>query len=156
MCEKRIREFTAVKEHKSEEQQNASSQLAERKLDLEQKKGELDEIIGETKQEEEKLREKVKEIEAKIEPRLLTAFKRIRKNARNGLGFGHRGIIADAGDIGTSLPVRFRRFRLVSMVAQPWSEHDKQRKTEKEACHVREVGDGHHLLSRSVAVRLYG
>lgn len=86
LCEKRIREFTAVKEHKSEEQQNASSQLAERKLDLDQKKSELDEIIGETKQEEEKLREKVKEIEAKIEPRLLTAFKRIRKNARNGLG----------------------------------------------------------------------
>jgi len=31
------------------------------------------------------LRETAKKIEAKIEPRLLTAFKRIRKNARNGL-----------------------------------------------------------------------
>ena len=45
----------------------------------------MDEIISETKQEEEKLREKAKQIEGKIEERLLNAFKRIRKNARNGL-----------------------------------------------------------------------
>ncbi len=59
--------------------------MSERKLDLEQKKGELNEIVAETKQEEEKLREQAKQIENLIEPRLLTAFKRIRKNARNGL-----------------------------------------------------------------------
>jgi len=52
---------------------------------LNQKKGELNEIISETKQEEEKLREEAKQIESMIEPRLVTAFKRIRKNARNGL-----------------------------------------------------------------------
>ena len=86
LCEKRIREFTVAKDRKTEEQQIASTQLSERKLDLEQKKNELDEIVAETKQEEEKLREKAKTIETKIEPRLLTAFKRIRKNARNGLG----------------------------------------------------------------------
>jgi len=86
LCEKRIREHTAVKERKTEEQKNASTQLSERKLDLEQKKNELDEIVAETKQEEERLREKAKTIETKIEPRLLAAFKRIRKNARNGLG----------------------------------------------------------------------
>lgn len=56
------------------------------KKDLEQKKGELDEIISETKQEEEKLRDKAKDLETKIEPRLLQSFKRIRKNSRNGLG----------------------------------------------------------------------
>ena len=86
LCEKRIREYTASKDRKTEEQKIASTQLNERKLDLEQKKNELDEIVAETKQEEEKLREKAKSIETKIEPRLLTAFKRIRKNARNGLG----------------------------------------------------------------------
>ncbi|MDR1585749.1 MAG: C4-type zinc ribbon domain-containing protein [Prevotellaceae bacterium] len=86
LCEKRIREYTAAKEHKTEEQKNAAGQLAERKLDLEQKKGELNEIIAENKQEEEKLRETAKKLETKIEERLLTAFKRIRKNARNGLG----------------------------------------------------------------------
>ena len=46
---------------------------------------ELEQIISETKQDEEKLREKAKKLEANIEPRLLTAFKRIRKGARNGL-----------------------------------------------------------------------
>ncbi len=55
--------------------------LNERMKDLEQKKkSELDEIISETKQEEEKLRDKAKDLETKIEPRLLQSFKRIRKN----------------------------------------------------------------------------
>jgi predicted nucleic acid-binding Zn-ribbon protein len=85
LCEKRIREFTAAHETKQAEQKITSDQLDERKLDLEQKKGELNEIVSETKQEEEKLREHAKEIELLIEPRLLSAFKRIRKNARNGL-----------------------------------------------------------------------
>lgn len=85
LCEKRIREYTASKEARSADQKNTSERLSERKLDLEQKKGELNEIIAETKQEEERLREQAKEIESLIEPRLLTAFKRIRKNARNGL-----------------------------------------------------------------------
>ena len=52
---------------------------------LNEKKSELDEIVSETKQDEEKLREKAKKLENKVEPRLLSAFKRIRKNARNGL-----------------------------------------------------------------------
>ena len=85
LCEKRIREYTAAKESKLTDQKSTQEKLAERKLDLEQKKGELNEIVAETKQEEEKLREQAKEIESFIEARLLTAFKRIRKNARNGL-----------------------------------------------------------------------
>ena len=71
LCEKRIKEYSADNE---------------RLKDLEQKKSELDEIISETKQEEEKLRDKAKDLETKIEPRLLQSFKRIRKNSRNGLG----------------------------------------------------------------------
>jgi predicted nucleic acid-binding Zn-ribbon protein len=42
--------------------------------------------MDETRVEEEKLKEKAHEYESKIEQRLLTSFKRIRKNARNGLG----------------------------------------------------------------------
>ena len=42
--------------------------------------------MDETRAEEEKLRDKAHELESKIEPRLLTSFKRIRKSARNGLG----------------------------------------------------------------------
>ena len=85
LCEKRIKEFTAAKESKTADQKVTVDQLSERKLDLNQKKGELNEIVSETKQEEEKLREHAKKIESLIEPRLVTAFKRIRKNARNGL-----------------------------------------------------------------------
>jgi len=85
LSEKRIREYTAGLETKQQDQKTTASQLSERKLDLDLKKGELNEIVSETKQEEEKLREHAKEIESLIEPRLVTAFKRIRKNARNGL-----------------------------------------------------------------------
>ena len=86
LCEKRIKEFTADEKAKSEEVANSIEVLEEREKDLSVKKNELDEIISETKQEEEKLREKAKVLETTIEPRLLQAFKRIRKNSRNGLG----------------------------------------------------------------------
>jgi predicted nucleic acid-binding Zn-ribbon protein len=86
LCEKRIREYMAAEKDKGEEQIQSEQTLEERKQDLEAKKMELDEIVSETKQEEEKLREKAKALEVTIEPRLLTAFKRIRKNSRNGLG----------------------------------------------------------------------
>ena len=86
LSEKKIREFTQEEESKTEEMAKSSNDLDEREKDLEQKKGELDEIVAETKQEEEKLREKAKNLETTIEPRLLQAFKRIRKNSRNGLG----------------------------------------------------------------------
>ncbi|MCQ4914277.1 C4-type zinc ribbon domain-containing protein [Bacteroides nordii] len=84
--EKRIKEFTAEEQEKSEEVAKSTAALEERQKDLDQKKSELDEIISETKQEEEKLRDKAKDLETKIEPRLLQSFKRIRKNSRNGLG----------------------------------------------------------------------
>ena len=86
LCEKRIREYTASIASKQQEIEQNTEKLEERKKDLETKKNELDEIISETKQEEEKLRDKAKTLEATIEPRLLQAFKRIRKNSRNGLG----------------------------------------------------------------------
>ena len=86
LCEKRIKEFTAEEQEKSEEIEKNTKALEERQKDLDQKKNELDEIIEETKQEEEKLRDKAKDLETKIEPRLLQSFKRIRKNSRNGLG----------------------------------------------------------------------
>jgi predicted nucleic acid-binding Zn-ribbon protein len=85
LCEKRIRDAQASLTFKDEEIAKATELLNERTIDLNQKKSELDEIVSETKQEEEKLRERAKAIESMIEPRLLTAFKRIRKNVRNGL-----------------------------------------------------------------------
>ena len=85
LSEKRIREFTAEMTTKKEAISESKTQLKEREEDLERKKKELEEITEETKIEEEKLKAKSEKIESFIEPRLLTAFKRIRKNARNGL-----------------------------------------------------------------------
>ena len=86
LAEKRIREFSAQSEQKAKDSVAANETLTDRQHILGEKKSELDEIVSETKQDEERIREKAKKLEAKIDPRLLTAFKRIRKSARNGLG----------------------------------------------------------------------
>lgn len=85
LCEKRIKEFTEQETAKKNEVETSKTALAERRAVLQEKKEELDEIVSETRQDEEKLREKAKKLEQQIDERLLTAFKRIRKNARNGL-----------------------------------------------------------------------
>jgi len=85
LCEKRIREFTAELKTKAEQVESSKKLLEERKGDLIAKKSELDEIVAETQVEEDRLKSQVDEIEALIDERLLAAFKRIRKNARNGL-----------------------------------------------------------------------
>ena len=56
-----------------------------RTVDLNQKRSELDQILAETKAETEALVLKANELEKKLDERLLTGFKRIRKSARNGL-----------------------------------------------------------------------
>ena len=86
LCNKKIREANTRIQEKQNELTVNEEVIKERQGDLDVKKSELDEIMTETRAEEEKLKEKVKELEAKIESRLLTSFKRIRKNARNGLG----------------------------------------------------------------------
>ena len=86
LCNKKIREANNKIADKEVEKANNEALIAERQGDLDVKKSELEEIMEETRVEEEKLKEQVKSLEAKIEGRLLTSFKRIRKNARNGLG----------------------------------------------------------------------
>ena len=86
LCNKKIREANNRINEKREELASAEQLITERQGDLEVKKSELEEIMTETRAEEDKLKEKVKDLESKIENRLLTSFKRIRKNARNGLG----------------------------------------------------------------------
>ena len=85
LAEKRIKEFSLEAKTVAEDIEKSKTLLAERQIDLKSKKDELDEIISETKIQEEQLREKAKQIETTIETRLLAAFKRIRKSARNGL-----------------------------------------------------------------------
>ena len=87
LAEKKINDFTRQIEQKHADVDVAANHLADRQHILEEKKGELNEIVSETKQDEEKLREQAKKLEVKFDDeRLLSAFKRIRKNARNGLG----------------------------------------------------------------------
>ena len=85
-CNKKIREAVSQINDKNQELVRNQAVIEEKQGDLEVKKGELDEIMEETRAEEDRLKLKVKELEVKIEPRLLTSFKRIRKSARNGLG----------------------------------------------------------------------
>ena len=73
-------------EKRLQEIEECKAVIDDRQQALAEKKAELDDIVAETKAQEEKLREKGKTLEVQIEPRLLTAFKRIRKNSRNGLG----------------------------------------------------------------------
>lgn len=82
---KKIREFSFQAEEKKLVIADSETLLSDRKTDLENKKSELDEIISDTQKEEEGLYKKSEKVEAIIEDRLLTAYKRIRTNARNGL-----------------------------------------------------------------------
>ena len=86
LLNKRIGEAQKAIAGKENDIANCKNKLEERRADLGVKESELDEITAETKAEEERLREKAQTLELAIEPRLLSAFKRIRKNARNGLG----------------------------------------------------------------------
>ena len=86
LCEKKIREGEQRVNDRQADRERVEEQINEREHDLEDKRGELDEIMQETREEEDILKAKAKDIELKIESRLLQSFKRIRKNARNGLG----------------------------------------------------------------------
>jgi len=85
LAEKRIREFTAQLTMSKEEIENAQHELSDRRNDLEAKRSELTDIVAETELEEKELIHKSELQQRTIEERLLIAYKRIRKNARNGL-----------------------------------------------------------------------
>ncbi len=85
LAEKKIKEANAKIESLKTDIEEASKALEERKGDLVAKKSELTEIVAETEKDEQELIRKSQENEKLIEERLLTAYKRIRKNARNGL-----------------------------------------------------------------------
>lgn len=85
LAEKNIREANEKMELKSQEVLKAQEGLNDNRHILEDKKKELEAIVSETRVEEENIRAKVKDLEQKIDDYTLAAFKRIRKNARNGL-----------------------------------------------------------------------
>src|SRR5512133_2926772 len=85
LYKKKIKEYNIQIDEKKVLIKESETTLGERQSDLETKKSELDEIIMDTQKEEEGLYKKLDKVQNLIEERLLTAYKRIRSNARNGL-----------------------------------------------------------------------
>lgn len=83
--QKRIREAQKAKSEKELVLELSSKQYDEKKADLDAKKAELDDIINETHKDEEALMHKSELLSKNIEERLVTAYRKIRSNARNGL-----------------------------------------------------------------------
>ncbi len=86
LCNKKIREGQQKVQERQQDLARAEELKADRERGLVEKREELEAIMSETREEEERLKEKATDLERKIEPRLLASFKRIRKGARNGLG----------------------------------------------------------------------
>lgn len=86
LAEKNIRDARAKIDEKAQDIEHDSVELDDSNHILEQKKKELAEIISETREQEESILADAKKLEPLIDPYTLAAFKRIRKNARNGLG----------------------------------------------------------------------
>ncbi len=85
VCEKKIKEFGFEITNKTQVYEKAMADLEERRKDLEGKRAELNNITSETEKEEQDLSSKAKAAEVNIDERLLTAYKRLRNNAKNGL-----------------------------------------------------------------------
>ena len=86
LAEKHIREANARIAQKEEEIAAAQEELSDHEHILNEKKSELEAIVSETRAEEERLLTEASEVEKGVDDYTLAAFKRIRKNARNGLG----------------------------------------------------------------------
>ncbi|MBO7628771.1 MAG: hypothetical protein J6S87_02345 [Bacteroidales bacterium] len=110
--EKKISKVQANMEIKTEEINNLEVELKEKGEILSQKKGELDGLIAEHEEKEAELVQKAETFKEKVEPRLLTAFERIRKNARNGLAIVQISRDACGGCFSTIPPQRQLDIRL--------------------------------------------
>ena len=85
LSEKRIKEITAKDNDLAAKVADAQMRLTELKNSLQEKKDELHSLVEGTEKEEEQLLQRSADCEKLVEDRLLVAYKRIRKNARNGL-----------------------------------------------------------------------
>jgi hypothetical protein len=86
LCDKHISDFNRQIENKAREIEATREKIVDNEHVLAEKRAELEEIVSETRQDEDRLRQQAKDIEPQIDAYTLNAFKRIRKNARNGLG----------------------------------------------------------------------
>lgn len=87
LAEKNIGEAERAIDNHRADIANIQAQIEAQTQLLNEKKEDLERIISETRSEEEALQVKAKSLEPLVDDeRLLSAFKRIRRNARNGLG----------------------------------------------------------------------
>ena len=85
LSNKRIAEITAKDNDLAAKVADAQMRVSELNTSLNEKKEELHSLVEGTEKEEEQLLQRSAEAEKFVEDRLLVAYKRIRKNARNGL-----------------------------------------------------------------------
>ena len=85
LCERKNKEGKAKISELKQRIEAAKLLLENREKDLSAKREELTSIIAETEKDEERLKQKEQEQEQYIDERYLTAYKRIRNAARNGL-----------------------------------------------------------------------
>jgi predicted nucleic acid-binding Zn-ribbon protein len=85
LAEKRIKEYGAQMKERKALLDETKKLMAERNEDLEVKKRELEEIVSETAKDEKELNKKSAALQAQLDSRMLTAYLKVRKNARNGL-----------------------------------------------------------------------
>ncbi|MDR2894299.1 MAG: C4-type zinc ribbon domain-containing protein [Alistipes sp.] len=85
LVNKRLKEYTAAVKAKKAQAEEAEAVVADRTLDLEQKRAELAGIEQETAKEIDLLHGQETAAAAKIDERMLTAYRRIRGSMHNGL-----------------------------------------------------------------------
>jgi len=86
LSDKRVKEFGADVITKSAMLESAQEVLEEKKGLLALKRAELQSIVEETRKEEDHLRKISEKARTIVDERLLSAYQRVRTNARNGLG----------------------------------------------------------------------
>lgn len=83
--EKHIKDAGFEMRDRTAQKEATLNKIAEVEDRLKEKKAELEKIIGETEKEEQSLVQKSAEAKEKVEPRLLSAYERIRNSYHNGL-----------------------------------------------------------------------
>lgn len=85
LANRKLKEASTKLETKEKQVDTTQKELGELKLNLQAKRKELDSIIAESIEDEEKLLKEREKKSKSIEERLYNSYTRIRKNARNGL-----------------------------------------------------------------------
>ena len=85
ILEKRIKEAYEKIEAKEAETEETRNTLTEREKDLKSKKDELEAIIKESEEDEQKMEKDRAKASKSVEERLLKSYEKVRKNMRNGL-----------------------------------------------------------------------